>query len=87
MHFLVPPDLRVLDLGCGTGDLLATLRPSKGVGVDFSERMINIASSKYPKLNFITADVEDSSSSMTRVHSISSFCSIQLDCLMIVKLP
>lgn len=60
MHFLVPPDLRVLDLGCGTGDLLATLRPSKGVGVDFSERMINIASSKYPKLNFITADVEDS---------------------------
>src|SRR5688572_18236041 len=37
MQFLVPKGVRVLDLGCGTGDLLAALSPSYGVGVDLSE--------------------------------------------------
>ena len=32
----VPEGQRVLDLGCGAGDLLAALRPSLGVGVDVS---------------------------------------------------
>ena len=35
-RFLVRPGLRVLELGCGTGDLLAALDPEYGVGVDFS---------------------------------------------------
>ncbi len=59
MRFLTPPGLRVLDLGCGTGDLLANLKPSKGVGVDFSEHMINIARGKYPELHFSAGDIED----------------------------
>ena len=57
MRFLTPPGLRVLDLGCGTGDLLANLKPSKGVGVDFSEHMINIARGKYPELDFSAGDI------------------------------
>ena len=40
MRFLIPEGQSVLDLGCGTGDLLASLKPSRGVGVDFSARMI-----------------------------------------------
>ena len=36
MRFLVPKDSRILDLGCGTGELLASLEPSHGVGVDLS---------------------------------------------------
>jgi SAM-dependent methyltransferase len=32
----VPPGQRVLELGCGTGELLAATRPSFGMGVDFS---------------------------------------------------
>jgi len=28
--------MKVLELGCGLGDLLAAVRPSRGVGVDFS---------------------------------------------------
>lgn len=36
----VPEGARVLELGCGAGDLLAALKPSRGLGVDFSEEMI-----------------------------------------------
>ena len=40
MRFLIPPGKRVLELGCGHGDLLAALQPSYGVGVDFGARTI-----------------------------------------------
>jgi len=36
LKFLIPPGQRVLELGCGTGFLLAALEPSVGVGIDFS---------------------------------------------------
>src|ERR1700732_3930432 len=38
-QFLIPPGQRVLEMGCGDGDLLASLKPSEGVGVDFSPEM------------------------------------------------
>src|SRR5215468_259799 len=38
--FLVAPGQRVLELGCGQGDLLAALKPAVGVGVDFSIEMV-----------------------------------------------
>ena len=58
-RFLVPPGLRVLDLGCGTGTLLAALAPSEGVGVDFSPAMIERARRRHPHLRFIVADAHD----------------------------
>lgn len=59
MRFLIPAGARVLDLGCGTGNLLAALEPSYGLGVDFSDKMIGVARSKYPKLDFRVGDIED----------------------------
>jgi ubiquinone/menaquinone biosynthesis C-methylase UbiE len=59
MRFLIPEGSRVLDLGCGTGRLLAALKPSRGVGLDFSSRMIAIACEKYPNLEFRVGDIED----------------------------
>ncbi len=58
-HFklIIPAGSNVLELGCGTGDLLNAVNPSFGIGVDFSENMINLARSKYPHLTFIQADV------------------------------
>lgn len=57
-RFLVPEGLSVLELGCGTGDLLNILKPKQGVGIDFSSKMIDIAKKKHPHLEFRTADIE-----------------------------
>jgi len=57
--FLIPQGVRILELGCGHGDLLASLKPSLGVGVDFSSKMIRHASTKHPKLIFIHGDVHE----------------------------
>ena len=59
MKFLVGDGMRVLDLGCGTGQLLNALKPSYGVGVDLSSNMVSIAQKNYPNLDFIQGDVED----------------------------
>jgi SAM-dependent methyltransferase len=59
LKFLIPAGARVLELGCGTGDLLAALEPSFGVGVDFSTGMIAQARKTHPHLDFIVGDIED----------------------------
>lgn len=59
MRFLIPPGKRVLELGCGQGELLAALEPSYGVGVDFGARTIAKAKERHPNLHFILGDVED----------------------------
>jgi len=46
-RFLVQPGMRVLEIGCGTGDLLAAVEPSYGLGIDFSGEMIRIASERH----------------------------------------
>lgn len=58
LRFLIPEGAAVLEIGCATGRLLAALRPSRGVGVDLSSKMIEVAASKYPELKFVTADIE-----------------------------
>ena len=57
-RYLIPPQSRVLELGCGTGDLLAALEPSLGVGVDFAPQMLKRAAQSHPKLRFIQGDVD-----------------------------
>jgi ubiquinone/menaquinone biosynthesis C-methylase UbiE len=59
MRFLIPPGKRVLELGCGRGDLLAALEPSYGVGVDFSAKSVAKANELYPDLYFVLGDVEE----------------------------
>jgi SAM-dependent methyltransferase len=59
MRFLVPPGKRVLELGCGRGDLLAALEPSYGVGVDFGAETIAKANARHPHLYFVLGDVEE----------------------------
>jgi len=58
LRFLIPEGLRVLEVGCGIGDTLAALRPSRGLGIDVSEAMVKVASARHPLLEFRVADVE-----------------------------
>src|SRR5258707_203673 len=56
-RFVVPPGMRVLELGCGRGDLLAALRPARGVGIDFSPATVSLGRERYPELEFVEGDV------------------------------
>lgn len=55
-RFLVPAGLRVLEVGCGNGDLLAALEPARGVGIDFSPGAISAAQQRHPDLEFHVMD-------------------------------
>ena len=57
--FLVPPGHRVLELGCGLGDLLAAVKPSRGLGVDFSPEMLKLARQRHPEMEFQAADAAE----------------------------
>src|SRR5262249_59792881 len=52
----IPPGQRVLEVGCEAGDLLASLRPSFGVGIDFSHAAVREARRRHPGLRFVEAD-------------------------------
>ncbi|MCE7860004.1 MAG: glycosyltransferase [Chloroflexi bacterium CFX2] len=57
--FLVSPKQRILEVGCGLGDLVASLEPSRGVGVDFSAEAISRAKERHPHLEFHQLDAHD----------------------------
>lgn len=54
----VKPDSSVLEIGCGTGSILAGLKPRKGVGIDISPRMIKIAKSRHQEFLFVCSSIE-----------------------------
>ncbi|HEV7507641.1 MAG TPA: glycosyltransferase [Thermoanaerobaculia bacterium] len=58
-RYQVPPGLRVLEIGCATGDLLAALEPAVGLGIDFSDEMVRRAAERHPGLRFLVADAHD----------------------------
>jgi len=58
-RFQVPEGARVLEIGSGSGDLLAALKPSRGVGIDVSPRMVALARDRHPELQFEIAAGEE----------------------------
>jgi SAM-dependent methyltransferase len=58
-RFLVSPNQRILEIGCGAGSLLAALKPSRGVGIDFSGEMIRRARERHPELELHQMDAHD----------------------------
>lgn len=56
-HF-VPAGASVLDIGCGTGDLLEALDTKGGVGVDCSPVMVDLARQSHAGLTFVEGRAE-----------------------------
>ncbi len=59
LRFLVPEGAEVLEIGCGAGNLLAALKPARGVGIDLSPAMVAQAKARHPDLEFHLGNAED----------------------------
>lgn len=55
----IPAGARVLEIGCGYGDVLARVAPSTGVGVDFSIETIAVARQRHPRLQFVASEAHE----------------------------
>lgn len=55
---VISPGGSVLEVGCGTGELLAAVQPRNGVGVDLSPRMVERAKEKFPDIAWLVGDAE-----------------------------
>ncbi len=52
---------KILDLGCGSGASTARLAKLGGdvTGIDISEELLKLAREKYPKIEFVSGDIEN----------------------------
>jgi SAM-dependent methyltransferase len=55
LRFLVEPHKKVLSVRCGTGNLLAFVRPGAGKGVDICTEIVAIAQQRNPRFEFAVA--------------------------------
>ena len=54
--------VRVLDLGCGTGEFAALFEPAGYVGVDIHPGYVRLATRLHPKHRFVCADIRSTAS-------------------------
>ena len=56
---MVPPGCKMLEVGCGQGDLISFLKPSRGVGIDLSGEMIKNAKARHSEIQYVQTDIEE----------------------------
>ncbi len=56
---LIAPEARVLEVGCGRGDLLAGLPQTQKTGIEFLPELVEEGRQKHPDITFEHADVLD----------------------------
>ena len=52
-------DFSVLEIGCGTGRLIGSLKGNNRVGIDFIPAMHDIARKNYPEVEFLQMNAEE----------------------------
>jgi SAM-dependent methyltransferase len=57
-NLLIPAEASVLEVGCGSGELLACIKAKSKTGIDLSEDQINLARRRVPDADFTVADGE-----------------------------
>jgi hypothetical protein len=55
---MIPPGSRVLELGSGVGDLLASVKPAAGIGLNLAQGLTDRAQRKHPEFQFRTIGVD-----------------------------
>ncbi|MGF1500158.1 MAG: glycosyltransferase [Elainellaceae cyanobacterium] len=58
-QFVVQPQSRVLEVGSGSGHLLAALDASYGLGIDKNPLAVEMSAEKFPEIDFQIAHAED----------------------------
>jgi 2-polyprenyl-3-methyl-5-hydroxy-6-metoxy-1,4-benzoquinol methylase len=56
---LIPKKKSVLEIGCGTGDLISGLDSSFAIGIDISPEMVKLAQEKHPAIKFEAVTIEN----------------------------
>jgi ubiquinone/menaquinone biosynthesis C-methylase UbiE len=59
LRSLVPIGARVLHVGAGDGEILASLQPSEAVGVEVSAELIEIGRARHPQVHYIAGSPEE----------------------------
>ena len=59
INFFIHNESSVLEIGCGTGELLGNINGRKKTGIDFSEKMVSEARKQFPEIEFICYPAED----------------------------
>jgi SAM-dependent methyltransferase len=59
LRYIIEPGRSVLEIRCQTGHLLNAVKPSRGVGVEISKTIVELARKNFPALHFFSADPED----------------------------
>lgn len=57
-NYFIHPSNSVLEVGCGAGDMIASLSGSRKVGIDFSHKLISQAKARFDGVEFIEMDAE-----------------------------
>ena len=55
----VPPGSRVLEVGCGMGELLDHVKPGYGLGIDINKHLIECGQKKFPHLDLRVGKAEE----------------------------
>jgi ubiquinone/menaquinone biosynthesis C-methylase UbiE len=58
-NYYVHEDDSILEIGCGTGETLIKLKGKEKCGIDFSEKMIEVAKKRHPSLEFHVMDASN----------------------------
>ncbi|MCD4834018.1 MAG: glycosyltransferase [Bacteroidales bacterium] len=59
IDYFLTEDQSVLEVGCGTGELIGKIKGKEKIGIDFSELMIENAKKQFPDVEFYTMEAEN----------------------------
>jgi ubiquinone/menaquinone biosynthesis C-methylase UbiE len=58
-NYFIHPDSSILEIGCGTGELLDAITGKQKAGIDFSPKMIALARQQFPDIEFYEMAAEE----------------------------